>query len=308
MKRTYLGKYLVLAIFLGMAASGILFSTSRAEAAFGISPPFLNADHLTQGSTYTQTLYLVRDDSSADLPVVANINVPQNIAGWVTIDQGSKFIIPAGTQQFPVTVTIKVPQNAALAKYTGDLSFTTVPNQTGEVSIALGVNVALNLTVGNDVFEQFSVPLIQVLDIEEGWNPRVYLKFDNEGNIPEAFDSATFELFDQYDSVRLAYLEKQNGFPTIAAFTKSDYTVEFPSDLHLGTGDYWGNVTFYQNGKVVASQKMAFRVLPAGTLSGWWGKVSYAISSNKWVLLAILVLIGAIVGFVVRRSRRRHAE
>ncbi len=299
--------YLILVpAFILAAAGGFFLSAPHAEAAFGISPPFINASHLVPGITYSQTLYLVRDDASSGLPVTESLTIPQAVQGWVSLDQPANFTIPTDTRQFPVTVTIKVPSGAADGTYNGNLSFTTMPNQNGEVSVALGVNVALNLTVGSDTFEQYSVPLINILDIEEGWNPKVYVKFDNQGNVPEAFDGATFELYDQYDSVRLAYLQLQSGFPSTPAFTTKDYTVEFPSDFHLGVGSYWGNVTFYKNGNPVASQKMAFRVLPAGTLSGWWGLVSYKIESNIWSIVAAIAIIVAAILFIVRRRHRAY--
>ena len=41
------------------------------KAAFGISPPFINADHLVKGSKYVQTIYLVQDNPAEDLGIVA---------------------------------------------------------------------------------------------------------------------------------------------------------------------------------------------------------------------------------------------
>lgn len=300
MTKTYLSKGLLVGMLFVAVVGGMFCALPRhAEAAFGISPPYLNADHLTPGATYSQTLYLVRDNASSDLAIVTDLSLPSQIQSWITVDQGSHFVIPAGNQQFPVTITITVPPNAPLNKYTGSISFTTAPSQAGQVTIALGVDVALNLTVGNNVFEQFVVTP-SIPDIEEGMNPRAYVAFNNQGNIPEAFDIATFEIFDQFDAVRLAYLEKQDGFPATPPFKVKDYTVEFPSNLHLGPGEYWGNVVFYQNDKVVASQKASFRVLPVGSLTGWWGIVMYFIANNMWVVWVVALLVAAGIGFLIR--------
>lgn len=297
----------------GIGAISFLGAVGTAHAAFGSSPPFINPNHLVPGSTYSQTIYLVQDNPSQNLNIGVTLNVPDAIKSWITIDQGLNFVIPEGTHQFPVLVTIAVPQSAGLGKYSGNIVFTTAPSQTGQVTIALGVSVALNLTVGTGIYEQFSVPLITFPDIEEGWNPQVEVKFENDGNIPEAFDSATFQLYDQYDSVLLAYITKQDGFPSTGPFSTNEYTIEFPTDFHLGVGDYWGDVVFYQNSKVIASQKAIFHVLPAGSLLGPWGEAFYFLKNNEWaayvggfMLLIIIVLI--IWGYRRRSSSRSGRE
>ena len=238
------------------------------RAAFGVSPPFLNADHLVKGSTYVQTIYLVQDNPSDDLAILADLDINDRIKKWFIVNNGDELLIPKGMRQFPVRVEVKIPKDAALGVYSGTLSFRTKPAQAGQVTIALGVEVAINLTVGEGIFRKYTVPLIKFLDIEEGWSPRVYVKFNNEGNVPEAFDGATYELYDQFGAVRLAYIQKAKKFPETPPFTISDYTVEFPIDLHLGLGQYWGNVVFFKDGQIAATQKTVFSVLKRGSLSG----------------------------------------
>jgi hypothetical protein len=287
-------------------AAGFFIHTNSAEAAFGISPPFLNADHLVPGVTYVQTVYLVQDQPDVDLPIKTTLSVPAAIVPWISIDKGFNFIIPAGTRQFPVQITIQVPSDTGLGKYNGNITFTSQPAQSGQVSIALGANVSVNLTVGTGIFEQFSVSQITFPDIEEGWNPEVYVKFENDGNVPEAFDSATFQIYDQFDNVQLAYMQKQDGFPETKAFSTNGYTIEFPTDLHLGIGEYWGNVVFYQNGKVIATQKTIFHVLPPGSIAGVWGRIAHFFSANESIvyLALIVILVGIVVIFFVRRRKK----
>jgi hypothetical protein len=286
----------------------IFFSAPyTSHAAFGISPPFLNADHLVPGITYTQTVYLVQDQPNQDLPIKAVLDIPAPAKDWITLDKGFDFVIPQGARQFPVVITVHVPDGQGLGKFTGNLSFTGQPSSAGQVTIALGVNVSINLTVGTGVFEQYSVPLIKILDIEEGWNPKVDVKFENDGNVPEGFDSATFDLYDQYDSVRLAYITKNDGFPVTPAFTTEEYTMEFPTDFHLGIGQYWGIVTFYKDQKVVATQKVIFNVLKAGSISGTWGIVSNFFKEYAVYIYFTLAVIIVLIGGLIMRSRKRRA-
>jgi hypothetical protein len=286
------------------------FQGNTAKAAFGISPPFLNADHLVAGATYEQTVYLVQDQPNEDLQIKTTLSVPEKIIPWITIDQGLNFTIPKGMRQFPVQITVRVPNGEPIGKYSGNLSFTSQPAKTGQVTIALGVNVAINLTVGTGIYEKFSVPLVALPAIEEGWNPQVYVKFINDGNVPEAFDAATFDVFDQYDDVHLAQMQKQDGFPETAPFTTNEYTIEFPTSFHLGVGEYWGSVVLYQHGQVVASQKTIFHVLKAGSLRGVWASVLYSIQNSGWpmyggILLVVIVIAGIIWG-LRRRSKKAH--
>lgn len=288
-------------IFPFFVAAFFLFTAAPTYAAFGISPPFLNAQHLVPGAKYSQTVYLVQDQPDQNLNIQANITMAQPAASWISIDKGYNFTIPQGVRQFPVVITISVPSDVTLGAYSGNLTFTTQPSSAGQVTIALGAQVAINLTVGTGTFEKYSVPLIQFPDILEGQNPTVHVKFENDGNIPESFDSATYQLYDQYDSVQLAYIQKSNGFPSTAPFTISDYNVSFPLDFYLGIGEYWGVVTFYKNGQVVASQKAIFNVLKATWYQELW---NWFLDDWIYVLIAaILILI--IIAVAVWRSKRK---
>ena len=290
--------------FLGIVLTGL---PQTGQAAFGISPPFIHATHLVAGARYAQTVYLVQDRPDQDLPIKAEIDVPDRIRSWITIDRGENFSIPQGVRQFAVTIIIQVPQDTDLGAYNGKITFTSDPAQTGQVTIALGTQVSIDITVGNDIYRFFTVPVIRLMDIEEGWNPRVYVKFNNEGNVPESFDRATYELLDQYGAARLAVVQKNKGFPETLPFTIKEYTVDFPIDFHLGLGQYWGKVDFYQQDRLVASQKTVFNVLEKGSLSSPWSGILTYLREN-WPLatgvLAILVGLGA--AGLLWRKRRRH--
>ncbi len=279
----------------------LLLPASPAHAAFGISPPFINADHLVPGAKYQQTIYLVQDQPNENLNIQANLSIPAPASSWISIDKGFSFAIPQGVRQFPVTITIDIPQDVTLGAYSGTLTFTTQPSSAGQVTIALGTQVSINLTVGTGTFEKYSVPLIQFPDILEGQSPAVHVKFQNDGNVPESFDGATYQLYDQYDSVQLAYIQRSSGFPTTAPFTVSDYNITFPLDFYLGVGQYWGVVTFYKNGQAVASQKGVFNVLKAT-----WYEVLLNYLMDYWIfVLIVLAVIAVIVIVAVRLSKRR---
>jgi hypothetical protein len=150
-----------------------------------------------------------------------------------------------------------------------------------------------------------SIPLVRPLDIEEGWSPRVYVKANNEGNIAERFDGAIFELFDQFGGVRLAYAQKGRDFPEFPPFEVSEFTIEFPTDFHMGIGQYWASIAFLQEGKTVASQRTVFNVLKRGSLSSPFQKILQHVQ-DQWPYYAggagIVFILG--IGSLLRKRRR----
>ncbi|MEY4731653.1 MAG: putative transrane protein [Candidatus Parcubacteria bacterium] len=281
----------------------------HAVAAFGISPPFMHPTNLIPGSHYSQTIYLVQDKPDTDLGMRAILNVPDSIRPWFHIIPGERFSIPKGVRQFPVEIVADIPKDTGLGAYNGKLSFQTAPTSGGQVSIALGAEVDIALTVGNDIVRKIVVPIIRPLDIEEGWDPSVYIKVDNEGNVAERFNGAIFELYDQFGAGRLAYVQKQDGFPEIPAFSTQEFTLEFPTNFYIGVGQYWASITLLRDGKVEASAKTVFNVLKKGSIHTVTERFIRDLK-KQWPYYAggaaVLVVVSAL--FLIRRKRRSRRQ
>lgn len=285
----------------------LLPASPQAQAAFGVSPPFIHADKLVPGSKYSQTIHLVRDVADADLPMTARLDIAERVRSWVSIDKGYAFTIPAGVRQFPITITVSAPKNADRVAYEGTLEFTSAPPKEGQITIALGVQVILNIRVGDDIFRQYSIPIVKPLDIEEGWNPRVLVRFNNEGNIPESLDAAVFELQDKYGGATLAYTQRTRDFPEADPFTTKEFVVEFPIALHLGLGQYWGQVTLFKEDKSVGGNRATFQVLPKGSLSTLTERTLRHFAGN-WKYYAGALLVLATASILWRARRRQKTE
>lgn len=279
----------------------VLLLPHQSKAAFGVSPPFIEPANLLQGSRYTQTIYLVRDTADVDLPIKAELDISDRVKPWFTIHDGKPITIPKGVRQYPVPVTIQIPKDAGLGVYSGMLNLATDPTRSGQVSIALGVGVIINMTVGTGIHREYEVRLMKNLDIEEGWSPRVYVKFENNGNVPEALDSATYELYDRFGAVRLAYVQKIDGFSEIEPFMTGEFTLEFPIDLHLGLGQYWGNVALYKDEKIIRTERGIFQVLKRGSLSSPTAALFANLKANWQYYAAGLVII--VIGWFMRNRR-----
>lgn len=300
------GKGLVLGV------SAILFfflngGFSFAHAAFGVSPPAFRAVNVVKGSRYAQIIYLVRDRAEEELKIQVKFEINERVRKWFSINKGEEIVIPKGVRQFPVEVVLKVPKDAGLGAYNGSLTFMGMPDKTGQVTIALGAEVLVDVAIGEGIYRKFNIALVDLLDIEEGWSPRVRVKFNNEGNVPETVNRATYELYDQFGAARLAYIQKNEDFPEIPPFTISDEIIEFPLDLHLGLGQYWGSVSIVKDDNVIATQRTVFDVLKAGSLSGSLTKIVNSIKQYK-AYYGVGVLVGVGIFLMALRKRKKRSR
>ena len=299
----------VSAVFGWIIAAVFLYGAPRpASAAFGISPPFMHPTNLIPGSHYAQTIYLVQDRPDADLGMRVTLSVPDPIRSWFSISPGEQFTMPKGVRQFPVEIIVDIPKDTGLGVYNGKISFVTQPANEGQVSIALGAEVDISLTVGNDIVRKLTIPIIRPLDIEEGWDPRVYIKVDNEGNVAERFSGAIFELYDQFGASRLAYIQKQDGFPEIPAFSTQEFTLEFPTNFYLGIGQYWASIQLFREGKVEATNRTVFNALKRGSLSTLTEQILRHLRKQWPYYAGGAVALGVIGVLLLRRKRRSRRQ
>lgn len=276
--------------------SGLLSFALPARAGFGVSPPLIEEDHLVRGISLERVIYLVQGAPERDVPV--ELKVDSEVSDWVSFPQGMPITIPKGVQQFPLVVKIDVPQDAELGKYGGEIRITAVPQRAdegGEVAVALGGLVKLDLTVGDGVVSQYALKQIKISDIKEGEDPRADIEIANTGNVAAGPDMVTFELFNKFGELRLAYAES-DGFAKVPAFTEGGSIVSFPMDIYIAPGEYWGHVKVYEDQKMVGELRTVFNVKKKSLIEL---ALPYALGAAA---LALLVLIAL---FIRTRMRRR---
>jgi hypothetical protein len=274
----------------------VLTAPGYAAAGFGVSPPLIEEGKLVRGITMERIVYLVQGVPERDVPIEVDVN--SEIEDWVTFPQGMPITIPKGVQQFPLVVRIEVPEDAEFGKYGGEIRITAVPQRAdegGEVAIALGGLVTLDLTVGEGVISEFSLKQIKILDIKEGEDPRAEVEIINSGNVLAGPDSVTFELFNKFGEIRLAYAESHD-FEKIPAFTENGSIVEFPMDIYVAPGEYWGHVKVYEDQKLIGDLRTVFNVREKSLFEKI---MPYAIGGAALLVLAALF-------FIVRPLMRRR--
>src|SRR3989338_4700146 len=126
-------------------------SCATAQAGFGVSPPSIKETRLVPGSRITRTIYLIQGNPEKDVSMDVAVE-SKDIKDWLSFEPAGSFTIPAGVQQFPLKVTVVVPEDAELGIYKAFIRPSTNPeNAKSGVAISLGGRIDVELTVGNDV-------------------------------------------------------------------------------------------------------------------------------------------------------------
>ena len=273
-----------------------------ASAGFGVSPSRILEDRAIKGSVIERVVYFVQGTPDRDLEVEITVD-DGDIKDWITADPIGQQIIPKGTQQYPVKVRITVPEDAPLGLYKGYVRVVgappkTDPNAGSSVSIAVGARVEIDLTVGAGIHYEYAIRDIDLKDIKEIDHPKASITIENKGNVKAGPKEASFELFNKYGDIRLAYVQGIQ-LEQIQPFVVDNTIVEFPISVGLSVGEYWGMVRLYNDkGELVREFKDIFNVSEA-TFFDRHGK-------QIGVGLGILVLL-ILLTVVFRRSRRRRS-
>src|SRR3989338_2379254 len=215
-------------------------SPASAEAGFGVSPPSIKETRLVPGSRVTRTVYLIQGNPEKEVAMDVAVE-SKDIKSWISFEPAGSFTIPVGVQQFPLHVIIQVPKDAELGIYRAFIRPNTNPeNAKTGVAISLGGRIDVDLTVGDDVFESFTITNINIEHIRAGEKPKVEIEVENTGNVPTGPSAASFELFNKFGDIRLAYGDVEIK-EEIASFANRGLTIEFPLSVRLAEGGYWGN-------------------------------------------------------------------
>ncbi|KKS30372.1 MAG: hypothetical protein UU89_C0011G0015 [Parcubacteria group bacterium GW2011_GWC2_42_11] len=297
-----------------------LTDASVALAGFGITPPYVRNDKLTQGSTFTQEIILVRGDPVEDLKAEITLNVP-GIEEWITIDRGNEFLLPAGEKQVPMRVTVSVPQNAAYERYKGSIRIRTLsPDPASGVSIALGAQIDVDIRVVDEI-RDFEVKRVQISETEE---PRRFWWFEfpgkiqfsmgieNTGNAPTAPSRVQLDIYDRRGNVVLETSYNVNQIEEILPFETRDTHAFIPT--RLPPGAYLVKYSIFRfEDEVKRSGELTLSVLPEGTLAGYEGFGIDGLSfSDKLTIIipaaviVLLILSTTVIIFIRRKNTRRR--
>lgn len=305
---------------LGFCLLFFILSTEIVRAGFGITPPYVRNTSLTRNSTYEQQILLVR--GNPDVPQKAQITVDApEIASWIQIVEGDNIPLPRGQQKVPMTVKVVVPKDADFKDYSGVIRIKTVPDDDqvapGAVSISLGAQVDINLTVIDKKIEDFRIRKIGVSDLNEGkkvgWlyfpgKINFAMLLENTGNVDVSPSKVEFRIFDFAGQVLLEETKNKGAIREVTPYATEEVFASIPT--RLPAGNYIARYRVYNGEEVKQEGEVSLSIRPYGTLQ----EAGFGFNGLSWphkisLVLPVLAIVIIILYFIYqKRSNRRRGE
>lgn len=288
------------------------------HAGFGITPPYVRNTSLIRNSTYEQQILLVRGDPNTAQKAEISIDAPE-IQDWIEIVEGSSISLPMGEQKVPMTVRVKVPEDAEFKDYTGAIRIRTVPDDgqvtEGAVSISLGARVDIELSVIDKEIKDFRVRKVAIGELNEGhkfwWlffpgKVRFETMLENIGNVDVSPSTVELKIYERTGTVLLEETENIGKIPKVKPYATETVVAEIPT--RLPAGSYVARYKVFNDNDVKQEGELSVNILPYGTLQlAGFGFFGLSIAHKISVLLPIFALIIVILYIVhIRRTRRKN--
>lgn len=291
-------------------------SAESVFASFGITPPYVRNTSLTKNSTYEQQILLVRGNPDSPQKAQIVVDAPE-IANWIEIVEGTSIPLPRGQQKVPMTVRVKVPKDVEFKDYNGVIRIKTVPDDdqvaAGAVSISLGAQVDINLTVIDKEIEDFRVRKIDITDLNEGhklgWlyfpgKINFSMLLENIGNVDVAPSKVEFRIYDFSGKVLLEETENLGSIRKIEPYATEAVFAHIPT--RLPAGNYLARYKIYNNTDIKQEGEISLSILPYGTLQeAGFGFSGLSLAHKISILLPIFALMIVILYFFYNRRLLR---
>ena len=297
-----------------------LFWAGICQAGFGVSPPWVKCEHLLQGSHFEQTISLVQSDTKTDF--YATVELSSELSGikdWIKIDKGMEFTIPGGVQQFPIKITVDVPQNAKLGEYGGYIWINGKPTKEAgtQITTMTGGTIEVALKVTDEEFSDWTLRGLGVRNLAKDEKTiKAYLRVENLGNVKARPSKVHLDVYDD-NHQNLLSSGDDTELDWIPPFQTQEIIAEFPVDLEP-TQQYWAEIEIYKEDELLLADKRRFNVgeIPTKEVPGQVSKpleeleesetgLKFGFLKNKIFLFSLLGIVLAVgLGFGIRRIRK----
>ncbi len=309
-----------------LVCAGFSFGVHRVNAeGFGITPPYVTNDALAPGSHYEQKILLVRGTPDQDLTAKVTVNVP-GADGWISIDKGTQFAMPSGTQEMPMIVSVNVPSDAKLGQYQGNIQVVVSPMNgpaAGTVGLTIGAQIDVNLRVINQKNVDFKVRRVSMTNAEQGFTwlwmhfpGKVLFNMDieNDGNISGSPYRVVFTYSDYLTQKVLEVEQNTNWLASVDPFQTKTVTAEMPTYLPQGTYKVFYQIYGRDDSDLIGQGTLDLSVLPPGSIPGYvpynflvlpWQEKLITFAVLAGILLMLWAMYVGIRGLFRRRGRRK---
>lgn len=292
---------------------------SVAHAGFGITPPYVKNTSLTRNAIYEQQILLVRGDPNVAQRAEVTIDAP-GFEDWIEIVEGLSISMPRGEQKVPMTVRVKVPDDAKFQNYQGAIRIRTLPEDgqvaQGAVSISLGARVDIDIDVIDREIRDFRIRRVSVDDLDEG-KKLAWLYFpgkihfgmllENTGNVEIAPSKIVLKIYDRTGEALLEETKNIGKIKKVAPYAAEETSAEIPT--RLPAGSYVARYQIFNDDAVVQEGDLSLTIMPAGTLqTAGFGFVGLSLAHKISVLLPIFTVIIIILYIIYMRRKRSHVD
>ena len=286
------------------------------DAGFGITPPYVRNSSLTRNSVYEQQILLVRSDPTSELNATITIDAP-GFEDWIEVVEGTEFPLPLGEDKVPMTVRVRVPDNADFQAYKGNIRIKTAPPpgelSRGAVNISLGAQVDIDLNVIDKEIFDFRVRRISISDLDEGhkfwWlyfpgKIKFSMLLENTGNVPVSPSDVNFKFYNFNGSNLLEETAHTNRIKKIKPFETENVVAELPT--RLPPGSYKARYEIKNGEDIKQEGEVTLSVLPYGT-TGLPGYGFMGLSlAHKISIIFPAFTIFVIIILIIHYSRARR--
>jgi len=250
-----------LACFTAIALFVSIFSNiTTTQAAFGTSPPCVKNYLLLPGSALEEVINLSRNETDTEMKVKIRTDGDEDLIKWITIEDRENLIMRTGQAILPMKVIINVPEDATPKSYTGSI-FVTLSSVRegdslggGEVAIALGAHISVDISVISDEITDYEIKSASVEPMEEDDPFSIVVKVENTGNTNindvegqiEVYDRASDKTVKTLDFMPLNEPVSFNEIKEVEMVYK-DYMPEI--------GEYWVAVKATKDGETAYEER-----------------------------------------------------
>lgn len=273
----------------------ILFSTLLTVAvlcsqvsALGVGPAEFRIEKAAKGGEYQKTARIFNTDPT---DTAISLTSSGEAASWITVYSEDDLSTPverftlAAQTDILLLLKLNIPDSAANGKYTGTIYVRTEPKG-GEGAQPVGMQVPIEIgveVIGEQILEG-AARSITTRDVEINYPLEIRVEFENNGNVvarPKI----------DIDVKRDGETVGRNEYTAdgVAPATWKTIPVELETSS-LMPGNYTADVSVLLGEAVVATESLAFNILPLGTMtrSGAFDDLSYAGEPAAGKLLKII--------------------
>jgi len=279
-----------------------LFTLAPVKALrLSVSPVSVSNYDLLPGSKSIYPITFSLGDMTEDM----NISIVTDFEGndnWLSFDTGKEFLYQKGEASKIINITVDVPSNAELKKYSGFIRINAkkVNSSADSTAVIGGTRLNIDIEVANKEVKSLIVTAVSINKPTSSEQIILHTNIKNEGNVKLALSKAIIEVKD-INGVLIKTLEKSD-LEQIDAFTNKFIDIRVDHDLE--PGEYLAQVKYLLDEKVVYDNKLVLDIVKDDSILLL---PTVSIDDNLAVLFIISIIASfALLYFIISKLLKKE--